>query len=129
MTSNIKPIVPGHVLIISKRVCPKFSQLSHDEAMDLMSCVHKIVPVLEKYYDCEASNIGIQDGEAAGQSVPHVHVHILPRKLGDFKRIDDVYGELANQHLNKVLRVEENRRQRSLEEMAAQASELSKLFE
>ena len=35
-----------------------------------------------------------QDGETAGQSVPHVHVHCLPRKAGDFKRNDDVYDAL-----------------------------------
>ena len=35
-----------------------------------------------------------QDGETAGQSVPHVHIHCLPRKQGDFKRMDDVYDAL-----------------------------------
>jgi bis(5'-adenosyl)-triphosphatase len=38
--------------------------------------------------------VAVQDGRAAGQSVPHVHVHILPRSAGDFERNDDVYHEL-----------------------------------
>lgn len=36
----------------------------------------------------------IQDGEHAGQSVPHVHVHLLPRHKGDFTNNDDIYGEI-----------------------------------
>lgn len=41
-----------------------------------------------------ANYLGMQDGPAAGQTVPHVHVHVLPRRAGDFKENDEVYGAI-----------------------------------
>lgn len=43
----------------------------------------------------------VQDGPAAGQTVPHVHIHVLPRRPGDFEKNDDIYDELdrAEAHL------------------------------
>lgn len=80
---NIKPIVPGHVLIIPKRVEDRVTNLTSDEYFDLFSCAREIGPKLEKHYGAHALNIAIQDGKASGQSVPHVHIHILPRKNGN----------------------------------------------
>ena len=119
----MKPIVPGHVLIIPKRVCPRFADLSGDEVHDLFQSVHKITPILENHYGASALNIAMQDGANAGQSVPHVHVHMLPRKAGDFKRNDDVYTELERQNLDKEFTVDptEDRRPRTLDEMAKEA--------
>jgi bis(5'-adenosyl)-triphosphatase len=71
----------------------------------------------------------MQDGRAAGQSVPHVHVHILPRRFGDFQRNDDVYEELENQNLDKAITADEDRKPRTMEEMAAEASILASLFQ
>ena len=124
---NLKPIVPGHVLIIPKRVCARYKDLTTEEAADLFDTVHKISPVLEKHYNAEALNIAMQDGKVAGQSVPHVHVHMLPRRPNDFKRNDDVYEHLENQHLDRVIE-EEERRPRTLEEMAQEATTLRSLF-
>ena len=53
-----------------------------EEHADLFQSVRVVSNVLEKYYSADALNIAIQDGKDAGQSVPHVHVHILPRKSG-----------------------------------------------
>lgn len=100
---NLKPIVPGHVLVIPKRVVKRFGEMTQEEVVDLWTSVHKIGPMLEKYHGCSALNIAIQDGVASGQSVPHVHVHILPRKEGDFERNDDIYEQLEVQNLDKVL--------------------------
>jgi len=80
---NIKPIVPGHVLVIPKRVEQRIMDLSAEEYKDLFETVRHIAPKLEKHYGAEALNIAIQDGAKSGQSVPHVHVHIVPRKSGE----------------------------------------------
>ena len=125
---NLKPIVPGHVLIIPKRVCPRYKDLTPEEAADLFDTVYKISPVLEKHYNAEALNIAMQDGKVAGQSVPHVHVHMLPRRPNDFKRNDDVYEHLDNQNLDRVIEEEEERKPRTLEEMAQEAATLRTLF-
>ena len=78
---NLKPIVPGHVLIIPKRITPRLSDLTSEEVSDLFATVHRVGPVIERHYHGDALNIAIQDGVSAGQTVPHVHVHILPRKV------------------------------------------------
>lgn len=92
--------------------------------------MHTISPALQRHYKSEALNLAIQDGPAAGQSVPHIHVHILPRKPGDFGRNDDVYDELEKSNMNRKLKVDadEDRKPRTLSEMAAEASELRTLF-
>ena len=64
---NLKPIVPGHVLIIPKRVCSRFAQLTTSEVTDLFLSSHKISPILVAHYQCSALNIAIQDGEDSGK--------------------------------------------------------------
>eukprot|EP00551_Chaetoceros_affinis_P016821 CAMPEP_0203702740 /NCGR_PEP_ID=MMETSP0091-20130426/40558_1 /ASSEMBLY_ACC=CAM_ASM_001089 /TAXON_ID=426623 /ORGANISM="Chaetoceros affinis, Strain CCMP159" /LENGTH=201 /DNA_ID=CAMNT_0050577041 /DNA_START=157 /DNA_END=762 /DNA_ORIENTATION=+ len=91
---NLRPIVPGHVLIIPRRIVPKISELDKTEYIDLWDSVRIVQNMLEAHYDAQGFNIAIQDGRAAGQSVPHVHVHILPRVTNDFERNDDVYDRL-----------------------------------
>lgn len=81
---NLKPIVPGHVLVLPKRVVPRLSQLTTDEHSDLFNSVREVSNTFEPFYKADAFNIAVQDGKEAGQSVYHVHVHILPRKAGIF---------------------------------------------
>lgn len=96
---NIKPILPGHVLVVPFRRVPRVTDLSTAEITDLFTTVQKIQRMLAKRYfpssdpspsssDPLASsatlangsfNLAIQDGEEAGQTVPHVHCHIIPR--------------------------------------------------
>jgi diadenosine tetraphosphate (Ap4A) HIT family hydrolase len=121
---NLKPIVPGHVLVIPKRVCPRFADMTSEEVQDLWATVHHIGPVIEKHYGCDALNLAIQDGRSSGQSVEHVHVHVLPRKPNDFRRNDDVYEELENQKLDP----DAERRPRTDAEMAEEATTLRALF-
>jgi len=92
---NLRPIVPGHVLIIPNKIVPHMADLEEDEYLAVWGMVRKVQEVLkEAYPGTTAFNVAVQDGRAAGQSVPHVHVHILPRSGGDFERNDDVYDAL-----------------------------------
>ena len=92
---NLRPIVPGHVLVIPHKVVPHMDDLEEDDYLDLWKMVRQVQTVLQKAYPkTTAFNVAVQDGKAAGQSVPHVHVHILPRSGGDFERNDDVYDSL-----------------------------------
>ncbi|KAJ3079610.1 hypothetical protein HK102_003663 [Quaeritorhiza haematococci] len=50
--------------------------------------------VIETEYGGDSLTIAIQDGAAAGQTVPHVHVHLIPRKFGDWANNDDIYKEI-----------------------------------
>jgi bis(5'-adenosyl)-triphosphatase len=92
---NLRPIVPGHVLVVCKREgVTRMSALEDDEYADLWSTVRKVQKVVEGENGGVAANVAVQDGREAGQSVPHVHVHILPRQKGDFEYNDQVYEEL-----------------------------------
>ena len=50
--------------------------------------------MLKRHYGTTSLTLVVQDGADAGQSVPHVHVHLLPRRAGDFANNDDIYGEI-----------------------------------
>jgi bis(5'-adenosyl)-triphosphatase len=101
---NLRPIVTGHVLVIPQRIVPTLEELSEEEYVDLWKSVRKVQAVLKQHSALQhdagttgtitAFNIAVQDGQAAGQSVPHAHVHILPRVQGDFDRNDDIYDAL-----------------------------------
>lgn len=91
---NTKPIVPGHVLVIPKRVVAKFADLTDDEVADLWTSARRIGAALQRELGAPACTYAIQDGKEAGQTVLHVHVHVVPRRPGDFEQNDDVYGKL-----------------------------------
>eukprot|EP00560_Eucampia_antarctica_P001767 CAMPEP_0197837476 /NCGR_PEP_ID=MMETSP1437-20131217/32252_1 /TAXON_ID=49252 ORGANISM="Eucampia antarctica, Strain CCMP1452" /NCGR_SAMPLE_ID=MMETSP1437 /ASSEMBLY_ACC=CAM_ASM_001096 /LENGTH=206 /DNA_ID=CAMNT_0043444545 /DNA_START=138 /DNA_END=758 /DNA_ORIENTATION=- len=93
---NLRPIVPGHVLVIPKRVVPRLSELNTEEYQDLWESVRIVQQALDKHYSAGGFNVAVQDGKSSGQSVPHVHVHLLPRVQGDFQRNDDIYDHLQN---------------------------------
>lgn len=80
---NLKPIVPGHVLVIPSVVRRRLADLTREEGHDLWDAVREVGSVVEKAYGGQALTVSVQDGPVAGQSVPHVHVHILPRREGD----------------------------------------------
>lgn len=127
---NLRPVVPGHVLVSSKRIVPRFAELTDEEAIDLWLTAKRIGAKLEPHFCSSSLTFGIQDGPHAGQTVPHVHIHILPRKAGDFKVMDDVYDEMnqKEQELAKKLDLDEEKKDRNRDEMAAEAEELRRLF-
>ncbi|XP_052466577.1 bis(5'-adenosyl)-triphosphatase-like [Carassius gibelio] len=92
--ANQKPVVSGHVLICPKRVTEKFRDLHPDEVTDLFMTTQNIANLIEKHYQASSLTIAIQDGPEAGQMVKHVHVHVLPRKAGEFKKNDSIYDEV-----------------------------------
>uniref|UniRef100_A0A251U8S1 Putative histidine triad (HIT) protein n=1 Tax=Helianthus annuus TaxID=4232 RepID=A0A251U8S1_HELAN len=70
----------------------------------------------------------LYDGPHAGQSVPHVHIHILPRKDGDFVNNDEIYDAIdaKEKELKKKLDLDKERKDRSMEERAQEAAEYRK---
>ena len=78
---NLRPLVPGHVLVTPRRSTPRTADLSADEFDDLVLTARRVAAVVEATHPGTAGcELGVQDGKIAGQSVPHVHVHLLPRK-------------------------------------------------
>eukprot|EP00117_Sycon_ciliatum_P008219 scpid102986/ scgid2074/ Bis(5&apos; AP3A hydrolase; Diadenosine 5&apos; Dinucleosidetriphosphatase; Fragile histidine triad protein len=111
------------VLVSPRRVAPRFCDLTAEEVSDLFLTSQRVARVVEKEYNGTSLTVSVQDGPDAGQSVPHVHVHILPRKAGDFKRNDDIYTELEGHDKTPSTDVF-----RSIDDMAAESTRLEGLF-
>lgn len=79
------PISPGHSLIIPKRHVGSFFELTAEERVAIFSLLDLAKSVISTEYAPNAYNIGINDGPAAGQTVPHLHVHLIPRYNNDVR--------------------------------------------
>lgn len=77
------PIVPGHILIAPRRCVAHYEDLTENEKVAIEKLRVEICNALKKVFDAEGFNFAWNDGKNAGQSVPHFHLHILPRKSGD----------------------------------------------
>lgn len=122
---NIKPIVRGHVVVIPKKIRFRAEDMTREEAADLFHISRHIASVLEKHYEATSINFGIQDGPESGQSVRHVHMHVLPRKKGDFKRDDEIYEHLKDHDKENS---PFSKPPRDAQTMADEARELRQLF-
>lgn len=77
------PVSPGHTLIIPKRHVASFFDLTQDERKDLFDMADEVKRILDERFHPDGYNIGVNIGEAAGQSIFHVHLHLIPRYSGD----------------------------------------------
>jgi diadenosine tetraphosphate (Ap4A) HIT family hydrolase len=77
------PISPGHTLVIPRRHVGSFFDLTEDERSALLSLVATAKVQIDAEHRPSAFNIGVNDGAAAGQTVPHLHIHLIPRYNGD----------------------------------------------
>ncbi|XP_072177199.1 bis(5'-adenosyl)-triphosphatase-like [Diadema setosum] len=124
---NRKPVVPGHVLVSPLRPVERFHDMTCDEVADLFQSTQTVSKVIESAFKASSMSIAMQDGPDAGQTVWHVHVHILPRKPGDFQKNDDIYDEVEHHdHVN--FDSSESHSWRLEDELVKEASMLRKLF-
>ncbi len=77
------PVSLGHVLIIPKRHISSFFDATVEEQQDLLSLLSRARLYLQEQYSPTGFNIGINDGMTAGQTVMHLHVHLIPRYAED----------------------------------------------
>ena len=77
------PVSPGHTLIIPKRHVASFFDLTKDEQQDMLRLTDRVKNMIDEKYHPDGYNIGVNVGEAAGQSIFHVHMHLIPRYNGD----------------------------------------------
>ena len=77
------PVSKGHVLVISKRHVADYFELNFTEQLSLWKLTNFIQQILKSQFNPDAFNIGINAGEVAGQTVLHMHIHIIPRYKGD----------------------------------------------
>lgn len=77
------PITPGHTLISPVRCVATFDEMTKKEVVAVFELRDKLVPVLRKVFGAEGFHFAWNEGKVAGQSVPHFHMHVVPRKKGD----------------------------------------------
>lgn len=79
------PVSNGHSLVIPKSEVKSIFELSSNEYMGCFDLVKELKNYLEKKYKCQGFNIGINNGVAAGQTVYHAHIHLIPRYDNDME--------------------------------------------
>lgn len=79
------PVTPGHALVVTRRLCPTWFDATQEEQAALMQLVNDVKARLDETLSPtpDGYNVGFNCGEAAGQTVPHVHIHVIPRYAGD----------------------------------------------
>ncbi len=93
-TPDIHPISEGHCLIISRRHARDFFELSAEEAFSLHDLSLKLRELLQREYHPDGFKLLMNCGAAAGQSVFHFHLHVIPRHTGDRKDFRRLVGSL-----------------------------------
>jgi bis(5'-adenosyl)-triphosphatase len=97
---NLHPVLPGHTLVIPRRHVIGITELSGEEMADLRDILSRLLPVLLKAHGADSYNLSINNGEAAGMSVKHLHVHVVPRHKADsFQKegLTAFYNSLENE--------------------------------
>jgi diadenosine tetraphosphate (Ap4A) HIT family hydrolase len=77
------PVSPGHTLVIPRRHIASFFDLTAAERTDLFALLDQARAGLDAEFHPDGYNIGINDGPAAGQTIGHLHIHLIPRYVGD----------------------------------------------
>ena len=79
------PVSPGHTLIIPKRHIGSWFEITREEQSAMLDLLGRAKAVLGEEFKPDGYNIGINDGPTAGQTVPHLHTHLIPRYKGDLE--------------------------------------------
>ena len=82
-TYDIFPVNRGHVLIIPKRHFLSFFEITKEEYLAVFNLIENVKTILDKRFNPDGYNIGVNINKAAGQTIPHCHIHVIPRFNGD----------------------------------------------
>ena len=103
---DANPLAAGHTLVVPKEHYERVNDLSAGVAAAIGEAIATVAPAVESAVDAPASTIAYNNGEAAGQEVPHVHAHVVPRFPDDGGRpIHSLFGdrpELSDAELDDV---------------------------
>ena len=79
------PVSDGHCLVVPHRVYADYFDSTEEEIVGLQALVVAAQKLLDEKYSPDGFNVGINCGEAAGQTVPHMHIHVIPRYKDDME--------------------------------------------
>ena len=97
---DIQPRSTGHSLVIPKTHFEKMADLDDETAADVFKVVRDVARMLMKALKPDGFTIGINDGEAAGQDIAHLHVNIIPRFIGDRGR--SIHAVVSNPPVEEI---------------------------
>jgi histidine triad (HIT) family protein len=80
---DVNPLAEGHTLVVPKTHHPRVADLPDDTAAAVFAAMADLSSAVERAVDADGMTVAVNDGEAAGQEVPHVHGHLVPRFEGD----------------------------------------------
>ena len=82
---DINPVAKGHALVISRKPYPTFTDVPEKTLHHMMDIARKVDQKQREVLKAEGTNIMINNSPASGQEIPHLHIHVIPRKEGDGK--------------------------------------------
>lgn len=80
---DVFPRAEGHTLVVPLNPVQRITDLSKSELADLFSGVKQVQSTLSSYFDTKDFTVMVHDGPMAGQEIPHVHIHVIPRTEND----------------------------------------------
>lgn len=80
---DLYPVAPGHTLIVPHRLVATWFEATRDEKVAIIDLIEVVKETLQGEFRPDGYNVGFNAGEAAGQTVMHLHVHVIPRYRGD----------------------------------------------
>lgn len=117
---DINPVAPGHTVVIPKKHAATILDMDDSSIGSLFSLAKEAAAKIKAGLACDGFNIGLNQGKAGGQAVPHVHVHIIPRFNGDNggsmhsivrnppkETIDVIYNKIKNAEPGQEAKEEE----------------------
>ena len=81
--TDTNPVSLGHCLIVPRRHVAEFFDATKEEKLAIFDLIDEMKVIIDKKHHPDGYNIGVNIGKAAGQSVPHIHIHMMPRYTGD----------------------------------------------
>ena len=80
---DLNPLADGHTLVVPKAHYRHLQDVAADDVGPLFAAVQRVTRAVQAAFDAPAATVGIHNGAAAGQAVPHLHVHVIPRHTDD----------------------------------------------
>ncbi len=99
---NHAPIVPGHSMIIPLKHVGDVMELSEEEYTNMFLFARKVMKFLNSYFKTTEFDMSLQQGHNAGQSVEHVHLHLIPRHPFDLKPGEEWYHKLMEKEYRSL---------------------------
>ena len=99
---DLGPATKGHALILPKNHADNLYELPDETAAEAMKLAKKMAKTMREKLGCDGVNLVQNNGEAAGQTVNHFHLHVIPRYADDGQKIGWVPGEPSQEELEEI---------------------------